>query len=117
MTARPSRIAPLLNEIAEQVGAALKKDGIAAPRALEVGIDVAAHLDETFAGTMLYWPKGRSEKSADKHEEIANAFNGSNIPELAVRFDMSEPSIYRVLKKMREARRKAPVMPKLSGRS
>lgn len=117
MTNRRPRIAPLLDEIATHISAALKKDGIAAARALEIGTEAVARLDDTFAGTMLYWPKGRSEKATDRHEEIARAFNGTNVAELAARFNMTEPSIYRVLKQARDARRRAPVPPNVSRNS
>jgi Mor family transcriptional regulator len=90
----------VLQHIADQVGVTLQRHGLLADAAHSIGAEVAESVRQTFAGELLYMPKGRFQMVEKKYRELWAAFNGTNVKELAHRFDMTEQHVYRVIKLM-----------------
>ncbi|WP_394752648.1 Mor transcription activator family protein [Crenothrix sp.] len=54
-----------------------------------------------FRKSRIYIPEGREMKKNALDEQIFQRYNGRNINELVKEFEMSEPAIYKIIKKHR----------------
>lgn len=73
--------------------------------ALVIGIDNLIKLSENFGGTQIYIPKKEELIKLKKYKAISEEFNGYNIKELTKKYDVSESTVYRIIK---EQIKKAP---------
>lgn len=65
-----------------------------------IGIDNLIRLSEYFGGTSIYVPQKRELVKLKKYELIRKEYNGSNIKELANKYDLSERTVYSILHDM-----------------
>lgn len=74
--------------------------GIDKVEAEKISHSTVDHLRNNYGGEHIYFPKGKELEAILKHHEIFKRWNGHNQVELAKEFDMTVPSIYRILKKV-----------------
>lgn len=65
-----------------------------------IGMDNLIRLSEYFGGTSIYVPQKRELVKLKKYELIRKEYNGSNIKELANKYDLSERTVYSILHDM-----------------
>jgi Mor family transcriptional regulator len=92
----------LLIDIAEQVALRVKAHVPNEEEARRIGYEVAEHIRNHHAGEMIYFPRGRKFEARRLHQELWEKFTGNNVPDLAKEYKMAEPSVYRILKFMKE---------------
>lgn len=63
-----------------------------------IGIKNLIALSENFGGTQIYIPKKDELIKIKKYKAIFEEFDGTNIKELAIRYEVSESTVYRVIK-------------------
>ena len=88
--------------------------GLDEERAKMLADVVATRFFEEFGGSMHYIPKGITFNSSKLHEAIWTDFNGRNHRELQVKYGLSLPFIYSLLKR-EAARHRAESQPVLPG--
>ncbi len=71
-----------------------------------VANSLADHLADTWGGQNINIPKDYQRKLAARELELYQAFTGHNHGELARQFGMTERSVYKVLKRVRERLRR-----------
>ena len=62
-----------------------------------IGIDNLLRLADYCGGTQIYIPKRDEMLKIKKYRAIIEEFDGSNIKELAVKYNISKSTIYRIL--------------------
>lgn len=92
----------LLVEVADVIANELNKQGEteenASKKAKQITFAIGCH----FGGSSFYLPSGHILKTALRDYEIFQAFNGANIKELVHRFNLSESSVYAIIRKHRK---------------
>lgn len=63
-----------------------------------VGMDNLIKLSRHFGGTSIYIPQKRELVKLKVYELIKNEYNGTNIKELAKKYDVSESTVYNVVR-------------------
>ena len=63
----------------------------------EIGLENTLIIFKLFHGTQISFPNRLFSKEYI-HEAIVNEYNGSNVPQLAQKYNYSERSIWRILK-------------------
>lgn len=63
-----------------------------------IGIDNLLALSENFGGMQIYIPKKDELLKIKKYKAISDEFDGSNIKDLAVKYDVSESTVYRIVR-------------------
>jgi len=63
-----------------------------------IGIENLIHLSQYFGGTQIYIPMPGELFKKRKYELIQEEFNGFNIRELAKKYDVSESTVYRLVR-------------------
>lgn len=66
----------------------------------EIGIENTLIIYELFRGTQISFPNRLFSKEYI-HKAIIREYNGDNIPQLAKKYNYSERSIWRILKKIK----------------
>ena len=69
----------------------------------EIGIENAIAIYKLFNGTQVSFPSRLFSKEYI-HKEIISEYNGSNVMQLAQKYNYSERSIWRILKSKKEKR-------------
>ena len=67
--------------------------------AIELGIDKMKALFKEFGGTSVYFPTEKMIYKEARDREIMSKYNGVNIKELAVKYNMSESYIRAIISK------------------
>lgn len=67
------------------------------------GSEIAQLMAAEWGGQSPYIPQGIAYKVSKLHQDVWNAFNGSNHNELVRRFGISRVWVYRIVKRMRLA--------------
>ena len=67
--------------------------------AIELGIDKMKALFKEFGGTSVYFPTEKMIYKEARDREIISKYNGVNIKELAVKYNMSESYIRAIISK------------------
>lgn len=99
-----SPAADLLNDLAEQVSAAVRESfDVSDEAANALGTDVAMRMVEQWGGQQLYMPKGIRIEASRLHQQIYEDWKGRNHRELARKYGISLQFVYRVIKVMRKA--------------
>jgi Mor family transcriptional regulator len=62
---------------------------------------LARRMCQHWGGLILYFPKGDYFLRRERDLKIFNEFTGSNVPELAQKYDTSVQHIYRIIEWMR----------------
>lgn len=65
-----------------------------------IGVENFVHLSEAYGGTSIYIPKIDDLLKNRKYAAIMGEFNGGNIKYLARKYNVSERTIYRLVKGM-----------------
>jgi len=97
----------LLADMATHVFKCLKDSGVPEPLAAEIAMKAAERVRQNFGGQVVYVSLGRSHEALKRWEELWAKFTGDNQPQLAREYGCTEVHIYRVLRRMREAKRRA----------
>ncbi len=63
-----------------------------------VGIDKLIKLSEVYGGTQIYIPKKDELLKNKKYRAISEEFDGSNIKALAKKYQVSESTVYRIVR-------------------
>ena len=63
----------------------------------EIGVENTLAINKMFRGTQVSFPNRLFSKE-HIHKAIINEYNGTNIPQLAQKYNYSERSIWRILK-------------------
>lgn len=66
--------------------------------AIRVGIDITKVLFEEFGGTSVYFPTEKMIYKEARDREILSKFNGFNIKELAINYNMSESYVRAIIR-------------------
>lgn len=66
----------------------------------EIGVENALAIYKLFHGTQISFPNRLFSKEYI-HNAIINEYNGSNVPQLAQKYNYSERSVWRILKAKR----------------
>ncbi len=67
----------------------------------EIGIEKTIAIFNLFHGTQISFPNRLFSKEYT-HKAIVEEYNGSNVPQLAQKYNYSERSIWRILKSVKE---------------
>lgn len=62
-----------------------------------VGMDNFLKLCHQFQGESIYFPKMKSQELTDRNKKIKSEFNGKNTKNLALRYNISERQIKRIV--------------------
>ena len=66
--------------------------------AIRVGIDITKVLFEEFGGPSVYFPTEKMIYKEARDREILSKFNGFNIKELAINYNMSESYVRAIIR-------------------
>lgn len=91
----------LLKDVSAHVAAVLVDLNIDKAKAQLAGNEVMAHLANHWGGQQIYIPKETDYWAGDHVMEIYNACRGGNFPEVALKFDISVRTVYRIYKRVR----------------
>lgn len=67
----------------------------------EIGVENTLAIYKLFHGTQISFPNRLFSKEYI-HNAIINEYNGSNVPQLAQKYNYSERSVWRILKSLKE---------------
>jgi len=95
----PERSAGFLMSTMLHLETQLISCGINKDMAEKISHSTVDHLRKDYGGEHIYFPKGKELDAIFKHLEIYKRWNGHNQVELAKEFNITVPSIYRILKK------------------
>jgi Mor family transcriptional regulator len=70
-----------------------------------IGQEIALTMARHWSGQLVYFPKGVFFRVALRYLQIYEEFNGRNCGELAQKYEMSVPWIYRIIKRLRQEAR------------
>lgn len=70
-----------------------------------IGIKVARHVTNNWGGQLIYFPKNYIGELLERDLQIWNDFNGFNHVELANKYNLTVPHVYRILKEVGEIMR------------
>ena len=90
----------LLLDLQDQVSNVLGKAGFAAEIAEQVGAQLMAHLFEHWGGQMIYIPIGRMFTDDRDAAIYADHKAGVSYSDLATKYTLSQPFVYKIVKKM-----------------
>ncbi len=79
-----------------------------------LGLDVLRKLSESYGGTQMYVPMPFELAKEAIYKRINNEFDGDNVPKLAVKYRVSESTVYRVVKERVAELKYAPLEGQLS---
>lgn len=79
--------------------------GLGKPQALDLARIGIAELGHYFGGRAVYLPRGKALQRALRDTRIHAEFTGRNHHELVDRYDLSVPTIYKILERQAELRR------------
>ena len=68
-----------------------------------IGLENVIKLSYKFGGTQIYIPKPDELAKELKYKKIREEYNGANIRELAIKYDVSESTVYRTVRDRIEA--------------
>ena len=101
---KPSDLAEeLLADLADTIADRLAKSGHAEDAAQALGEEIALDMAERWGGQQIYFTKGRFSLVSRRHQEMYAAFHGNNINEVAARFGVGVPALYKIFKRVRKA--------------
>jgi Mor family transcriptional regulator len=105
-----SELDPEYPEILEEMAAHLTKflteRGMDPKAAGEAAFSATEHVRANVGGRVVYIPFGVSYEAQKRWEEIWEKFNGGNVVQLAREYDCTEVHINRILRQMRERKRR-----------
>lgn len=84
----------------------LQKKGIEQEAALQVATSIADHLADTFGGQIISFPKDYCRKLQVRDAQIYAEFTGTNYPELAQRYGLSDRTVRKLIARA-QARQKS----------
>lgn len=93
----------LLADLALQLHELLVQNGIDAGHAEDLARKHAEGVRQRWGGQLVYVPTGMGHELMQRWQEIWDKFKGDNIAELAREYGYSEMTIYRIIKRKREA--------------
>lgn len=96
----------LLADLALQLRDFLTERGLDAAEAEDAAREAAEHVRQHWGGQVVYIPLGLSAAVMRRWEEIWTKFRGDNVPQLAREYKCSEVHINRILRKLREVKRR-----------
>ena len=79
-----------------------------------IGLKTLIKLSENFGGTQVYIPQIAELTKEFKYRNILEAFNGDNIQQLAIKYRVSESTVYRIVKDEISKRKVAPMENQMS---
>lgn len=100
-TSMEARRKELLKDVSAHVVALLVDLNIDKSKAELAGNEVMAHLAKHWGGQQIYFPQEVDYWAGDHVMEIFNACKGGNFPEVALKFDISVRTVYRIYKRVR----------------
>ena len=71
--------------------------------AIEIGIDKIKALFKEFGGTSVYFPTEKMIYKEARDREIRSKYNGFNIKELAIKYNMSESYIRAIISRAKKS--------------
>lgn len=74
-----------------------------------IGVENLLLLSEAYGGTSIYIPKIDDMLKSRKNAAIIREFNGGNIKQLARKYNVSERTVYRLVRGLLKARRFQPL--------
>jgi len=98
----PSGYPEVLRVVAVAAARQLESKGLSRHDALKIGFAVAEQVRFAVGGTKIYIPKGCEIGATETEEKIFREFSGKNCGELAVAYNMSETTIYSIIKRCRK---------------
>lgn len=84
------------------VAAARLAEHVSANAAEMIAGDLADHLADYWGGQLINFPKDYRWKLNQREMEIYDAYNGSNLGELARKYDISERGLRKLIGRVRE---------------
>ena len=92
----------LIVEIIDLLKTARVSQGATEDQAKSEALDLTELLCKTFGGMQVYLPKGRQLEVAVRNKKIWNDFTGDNVPNLTIKYDLTQVRIYEILKEQRQ---------------
>lgn len=92
----------LFEDIIQSVAITIKSLGYSENESLVTGSAVGDMFAQTWAGQVLSIPKDSRCKLMRLELEIYNKFDGRNVPELAMEYDMTERGMYKLIARTRK---------------
>ncbi len=92
----------LFDDIVQYIKAELTEQGYSANAALLGGSACADKLAQYWSGQVISIPKDSRGKLMRLEVEIYNKFDGRNVPELALEYDLTERGMYKLLARVRK---------------
>lgn len=87
----------LLSDVAAGAAVVMQDHGIAIEVAEQAGAAIADLLADNWGGQVITVPKDHAFKLSIRDQEILAAFDGTNLPELAKRCNMTERGVRKLL--------------------
>jgi len=88
----------IITDIVTEVEELLKADTITNDNAIELVSIAANKVHDKWGGLMVYIPKDRARWRSVRDKKIKADFTGKNVPELAMKYQLSLQAIYKILK-------------------
>lgn len=95
----------LMDAIRDVLARELMKLGESPNEALFNACDITDRLAQYWAGSVICFPKDHRRKLQSRENEIYSKFNGRNVPELAMQYDMTERGMYKLIARVRKRMR------------
>lgn len=106
MSNRGTLGAELLQDLADKLAAQVAlRAGMDEDAARQIAQDIAGDVARDWGGQSIYIPMDLGAQRAARNERIFKEFTGDNQSELAAKYGLSVPAVYRILKEEIERRR------------
>ncbi|POA99713.1 DNA-binding protein [Chromobacterium sinusclupearum] len=94
----------LLTDLTDHIALALRQLANTESRQAEkIAQEITRRMAQHWGGQNIYFPLGKSSKSAERDRQILQEFNGGNHAELALKHGISVQWVYKILKNARKA--------------
>lgn len=90
----------VLQCVTEHAEHELNKLGITQAQAVQVATSIGDRLVEMFSGQIISFPKNYSRKLQERNAQIFAEFTGSNQPELARKYGLTERAVRKVIARL-----------------
>lgn len=98
-----NRSPEFLADLVESLTASLIANGIKAGEARDIANDCAHAQCKTWGGLLIYFPKADALTRDARDASIFNDFTGHNHDDLAIKYDTTVQSIYRIVARVQQA--------------
>lgn len=101
----------LLDDLESRLGVLLQQQGLAKKSASSMALKITREMAVAWGGQNIYFPVGKTRWAQERDWQIFEEFRGDNHAELARKYQLTVPHIYRLIKRCKEKQRDSVASP------